>query len=103
MAWRRGEGAAAGRRVVGFDERLSDCRVRRRVVGVRPAISRRGHGPIDRRSSGPPGSEKLRQLHPPGFGTKLRARVSDGFAELLGNSRRLYDNFMRIAVERLVR
>jgi GMP synthase-like glutamine amidotransferase len=53
-------------------------------------------------SSGPPGSESLRQLHPPGFGTKLRARVSDGFAELLGNSRRLYDNFMRIAVERLV-
>jgi len=31
----------------------------------------------------------------------FRARVSDGFAELLGNSRRLYDNFMRIAVERL--
>jgi GMP synthase-like glutamine amidotransferase len=52
-------------------------------------------------SSGPPGSEKLRRLHPPGFGSKLRARVSDGFAELLGNSRRLYDNFMRIAVERL--
>jgi hypothetical protein len=29
--------------------------------------------------------------------------VTEGFAELLGNSRRLYDNFMRIAIERLVR
>jgi GMP synthase-like glutamine amidotransferase len=46
-------------------------------------------------------SELLRRLHPPGFGAKLRARVSEGFAELLGNSRRLYDNFMRIAVGRL--
>lgn len=43
----------------------------------------------------------LRRLHPPGYGSTLRTRVSEGFAELLGNSRRLYDNFMRIAVERL--
>jgi GMP synthase-like glutamine amidotransferase len=50
--------------------------------------------------SGPAGEAALRKLHPPGFAAKLRARVSDGFAELLGNSRRLYDNFMRIAVER---
>ncbi len=54
-------------------------------------------------SSGPPGSDSLRRLHPEGYGTKLRSRVSDGFAELLGNSRRLYDNFMHIAVARLVR
>jgi GMP synthase-like glutamine amidotransferase len=54
-------------------------------------------------SSGPAGTEALRRLHPPGFGPELRARVSDGFSELLGNSRRLYDNFMRIAVERLGR
>jgi GMP synthase-like glutamine amidotransferase len=54
-------------------------------------------------SSGPPGSDSLRRLHPPEFGTKLRARVSDSFSELLGNSRRLYDNFMHIAMARLAR
>ena len=52
-------------------------------------------------SSGPPGSDSLQRLHPPGFGTTLRSRVSDSFAELLGNSRRLYDNFMHIAMARL--
>jgi GMP synthase-like glutamine amidotransferase len=46
--------------------------------------------------------ETLQRLHPPGFTGKLRSSVIEGFAELLGNSRRLYDNFMRIAVERLV-
>lgn len=46
--------------------------------------------------------EALQRLHPPGFSGKLRSSVIDGFAELLGNSRRVYDNFMRIAVERLV-
>ncbi len=45
--------------------------------------------------------EALQQLHPPGFSGKLRTRVIEGFAELLGNSRRLYDNFMHIAVARL--
>ncbi|MFN3622501.1 MAG: type 1 glutamine amidotransferase [Hyphomicrobium sp.] len=45
--------------------------------------------------------EALQRLHPPGFAGKLRASVIEGFAELLGNSRRVYDNFMRIAVERL--
>ena len=45
-------------------------------------------------SSGPGGSQALRKLHPPSFSTTLRSRVGDGFAELLGNSRRLYDNFM---------
>lgn len=54
-------------------------------------------------SSGPGGSQALRKLHPPGFSTTLRSRVGDGFAELLGNSRRLYDNFMLIAMDRLVR
>jgi GMP synthase-like glutamine amidotransferase len=39
--------------------------------------------------------------HPPGYGGKIRKKVSEGFAEILGNSRRLYDNFMQIAVERL--
>ena len=53
-------------------------------------------------SSGEGGSEAFQRLHPPGFTTKLRTRMIDGFAELLGNSRRIYDNFMRIAVERLV-
>jgi GMP synthase-like glutamine amidotransferase len=52
-------------------------------------------------SSGEAGQEALRQLHPPDFAGKLRTRVIEGFAELLGNSRRLYDNFMRIAVERI--
>lgn len=46
------------------------------------------------------GAAALR-LHPPGYGGKLRKQVIEGFAELLGNSRRLYDNFMRIAVARL--
>jgi GMP synthase-like glutamine amidotransferase len=45
--------------------------------------------------------EALQRLHPPGYSGKLRTRVSEGFAELLGNSRRVYDNFMHIAVERL--
>lgn len=45
--------------------------------------------------------EALQKLHPPGFSGKLRSSVIEGFAELLGNSRRVYDNFMRIAVERL--
>ena len=48
-------------------------------------------------------AEVLQRLHPPDYSSKLRTRVSDGFAELLGNSRRLYDNFMHIAVERLGR
>jgi len=48
-------------------------------------------------------AEALRRLHPAGYEDKLRARVSEGFAELLGNSRRLYDNFMHIAVARLGR
>jgi GMP synthase-like glutamine amidotransferase len=52
-------------------------------------------------SSGASGEAALRRLHPPGYGSKLRSRVSDGFSELLGNSRRLYDNFMGIAVTRL--
>jgi GMP synthase-like glutamine amidotransferase len=47
------------------------------------------------------GAETLQRLHPPGFGSKVRRQVSEGFAELLGNSRRLYDNFMQIAVARL--
>ena len=46
-------------------------------------------------------SETLARLHPPGYGSKIRKKVSEGFAEILGNSRRLYDNFMQIAVERL--
>jgi GMP synthase-like glutamine amidotransferase len=46
------------------------------------------------------GQEALDRLHPPGFAAKLRARASEGFAELLGNSRRVYDNFMSIAIER---
>jgi GMP synthase-like glutamine amidotransferase len=45
--------------------------------------------------------EVLEQLHPPGHAGKLRMRVIESFAELLGNSRRLYDNFMHIAIERL--
>jgi GMP synthase-like glutamine amidotransferase len=45
--------------------------------------------------------EALQRLHPPGYSGKLRTRVIEGFSELLGNSRRLYDNFMHIAVERL--
>ena len=53
-------------------------------------------------SSDAAGQEALNRLHPPGFVQTLHARVSEGFSELLGNSRRLYDNFMRIAVERLV-
>lgn len=52
-------------------------------------------------SSGEAGQAALQRLHPPGFSGKLRTHVIEGFAELLGNSRRLYDNFMRIAVERL--
>lgn len=52
-------------------------------------------------AQGAGGQEALSRLHPPGFAGKLRTRVSEGFAELLGNSRRLYDNFMRIAVERI--
>jgi GMP synthase-like glutamine amidotransferase len=52
-------------------------------------------------SSGASGEDALRRLHPPGYGGKLRNRVSEGFAELLGNSRRLYDNFMGIALARL--
>jgi GMP synthase-like glutamine amidotransferase len=51
--------------------------------------------------SGSPGSDALQRLHPPGFATKLRDRVSEGFSELLGNSRRLYDNFMGIALQRI--
>lgn len=54
--------------------------------------------------SGPPGDAALKRLHPEeGFGARLRTRVSDGFGELLGNSRRLYDNFMHIAAERYSR
>jgi GMP synthase-like glutamine amidotransferase len=49
------------------------------------------------------GQDALHRQHPPGFATKLRSRVSEGFAELLGNSRRVYDNFMSIAIERLAR
>jgi GMP synthase-like glutamine amidotransferase len=45
--------------------------------------------------------EALERLHPPGYSGKLRARVIESFAELLGNSRRVYDNFMHIAIERL--
>lgn len=45
--------------------------------------------------------EALERLHPPGYSGKLRTRVIESFAELLGNSRRLYDNFMHIAIERL--
>ncbi len=52
-------------------------------------------------SAGSSGEDALRRLHPPGHGGKLRTRVSEGFAELLGNSRRLYDNFMGIALTRL--
>jgi len=51
-------------------------------------------------SVGPAGEDTLLRLHPPGYGGTLRRRVSEAFAELLGNSRRLYDNFMRIAVMR---
>lgn len=54
-------------------------------------------------SSGPPGSALLQRLHPPAYSDRLRVRVSDGFADLLGDSRRLYDNFMRIAMQRLGR
>ena len=46
-------------------------------------------------------AEALQRSHPPDYSAKLRTRVSDGFAELLGNSRRLYDNFMHIALARL--
>ena len=54
-------------------------------------------------SSEEAGQEALAQLHPPGFAAKLRGRVIEGFAELLGNSRRVYDNFMSVAIERLAR
>lgn len=49
-----------------------------------------------------PSQEMLDRLHPPGFAGKLRTRVSEGFSELLGNSRRVYDNFMHVAIERMV-
>ena len=54
-------------------------------------------------TSGSSAEGALIRLHPPGSIVKLRTRVSEGFAELLGNSRRLYDNFMHIAIEQLVR
>ncbi|HWK37673.1 MAG TPA: hypothetical protein VNR88_02035, partial [Hyphomicrobium sp.] len=51
-------------------------------------------------SVGPSGEDTLSRLHPVGDRGALRRRVSEAFAELLGNSRRLYDNFMRIAAMR---
>ena len=61
-------------------------------------MSRRPTSPIVDWSSGASGEAACGGFTRPDFGGKLRSRVSDGFSELLGNSRRLYDNFMRIAV-----
>jgi GMP synthase-like glutamine amidotransferase len=51
-------------------------------------------------SSGDGGAAALARLHPPGYGPQLEQRVVTSLGELIGNSRRLYDNFMRIALAR---
>jgi len=52
-------------------------------------------------SAGEAGAAALQRLHPQGYGPVLKQRVIASLPELIGNSRRLYDNFMRIAMERV--
>lgn len=43
----------------------------------------------------------LASQYPPEYAASVQRRVSESFADILKNSRRVYDNFMHVAIERM--